>query len=79
MSAPDPIVLLVARAEFAAEQLSIAINRGASVRVITALVDQRLVALEELQAARGEGEDDFAHFPAADKHRPKSRSNKPAA
>lgn len=74
------IVLLVACAEFAAEQLTIAIDRGASVRVLDVLVAQRVAALEELQAALGEGPDDFEFMPEADRTRPKNRrSNKPNA
>ena len=61
----DLHVLLVARAEFAAEQLRIAINRGASRRVIEALVDQRVEAVEALAEHTGVVEsNDFDFYQA---------------
>lgn len=75
------LILLVACAEFAAEQLSLAIDRGASIRVLDVLVAQRVAALEELQAALGEGPDDFEFMPEADRHVPHQRkpNRSPAA
>lgn len=49
----DLLVLLYARAEFAREQLDIAVSRGASRRVIEVLLDQRTAAISELAAAVG--------------------------
>lgn len=75
----DALVLLVARAEFAAEQLSIAIDRGASRRVIEALCDQRAEALEALSEHYSPTRDDL-FMPACDRRVPHARKpRKPAA
>ena len=55
--------LLYARAVFAAEQLAIAVSRGASRRVIEALVDQRVEAVQALAEHAGIVEsDDFTFY-----------------
>ena len=73
----DQLVLLVARAEFAREQLRIAIHRGASHRVLDVLVAQRCAAVEELgEALRLLPTSPFAFSPPADRHVPHQRRNK---
>lgn len=83
MRALTPVILAAIRADFAAEQLTIAIDRGASVRVLDVLVAQRVAALEELgEALRLIPTSDSAFVPHCDKHvKPnrQNRTNKPAA
>lgn len=76
MKALNTLVLLVARAEFAAEQLQIAVDRGASRRVIEALVDQRAEALEALSEHHSPTRDDL-YMPPVDRHRPHQRRARP--
>lgn len=77
MSTRDTLVMLVARAEFAAEQLARGIQIGLKRESLELLIDQRTEALEELaEFHRLVPTRDDAFMPPADRHVPHQRRNR---